>query len=106
MSDLETFYANPRVTPPTLLEDNDYRKFYSDCMCRVCQRKTVAGEGDVKSVFEDYNIIVPSKTRRLRRHMYLLCPSEIPAFVFKSRAWRKFCCCDKVYLLSRGMPRY
>lgn len=92
MADIETFYAHTQANRPKLLGDNDCRKFYSDCTCSVCQKKRVAGEGDVQSIFDKYIRIVPSETYKLSRHMYLLCPSEIPAFIFKWRVWRKFCC--------------
>lgn len=92
MSDLETFYATNQANPPTLLEDNDCRKFYSDCTCSVCQERAVAGKGDVKSVFKDYNNIVPREIDQLSRHMYLLCPSQILAYVFKLRSWCRSCC--------------
>ncbi|KAI7779314.1 Protein MSP1 [Diaporthe eres] len=88
MADLETFYATTNTRRPTLLQDSDCRKFYSDCTCRICQEKTAAGEGEVKSIFDDYNSILPSEASDLSRHMYLLCPRELPAFVFKWRTWQ------------------
>lgn len=90
MADLETYYATTGARRPYLLtEDRDTRKFYSDCTCRICQKKTAAGEGDITSIFDGYSNIVPSNANDLSRHMYLLCPSELPAFVFKWRIWRK-----------------
>ncbi|KAK7710327.1 hypothetical protein SLS64_005912 [Diaporthe eres] len=68
-----------------------FRNLHSEwkAMVVICQRKTAAGEGDVESIFEDYNSIVPSETNELTRHMYLLCPCELPAFVFKWRVWQQ-----------------
>lgn len=99
MSDLETFYANKHITPPTLPADNDCRRYCSDCTCWVCQNQTIAGEAHVKSEFDAYNKISPRTVKYLSRHMYLLCPSHIPAYNFKSRVWRKFCF-DRVDLFS------
>ena len=92
IADLETYYATTNARRPILLEESDCRKYYSDCTCRICQEKTAAGEGDVKSIFDDYNDIVPSEANDLTRHMYLLCPRQLPAFVFKWRSWRKLRC--------------
>lgn len=99
MADLETYYATTNARRPNLLPRSDCRKFNSDCVCIICQKNTAAGEGDVESIFDDFNEIVPSKVNDLSRHMYLLCPSQIPAFIFKWRIWRKFCC-HRVHLLS------
>jgi hypothetical protein len=99
MADLETYYATTNARRPILLEESDCRKYYSDCTCRICQEKTAAGEGDVKSIFDDYNFIVPSEANDLSRHMYLLCPRRLPAFVFKWRSWRKLRC-DAIHPLT------
>lgn len=92
MSDLETFYETTSFARPELLGESDCRKFYSDCACIVCQKRAVAGKGDFKATFDDYNRIVPSEKRELKPNMYLLCPSYLWAYVFKLRTWRRSCC--------------
>lgn len=88
MADLQAFFEEDGLRP-SLLEDTDCRKWSSDCICDVCQKRALGGPRKVKSPFDDYNSIVPSGRETLTPHMYLLCPSSMYGFVFKLRTWRK-----------------
>ena len=71
------------------LDDIGCRTFFTDCTCPVCEQRRVTGERKVLALFEDYNGLSPTETDELEVHQYLLCPFEMPAFVFKTRAWGK-----------------
>lgn len=96
MLDLEACYEGMHKQPgmhrqPNHMSDDDCRLWYSDCTCRVCQEKAAKGQRTTDSIFREYNSIVPRDGHELTRHMYLLCPSSIPAFVFKLRKWGESC---------------
>jgi hypothetical protein len=87
MVDLEGFYAGAgSLQRPDLLDNDDCRKWLSDCQCAVCRtRKKEPSE----PLFIDYNAITPIFWDELTPHQYLLCPFDIPAFVFRTRTWEK-----------------
>jgi hypothetical protein len=87
MVDLEGYYEGPLSTArPDQMKDDDCRNWLSDCQCAVCRsRKKAAGE----PLFMSYNNITPVQWDELTPHQYLLCPFEIPAFVFRTRTWGK-----------------
>ena len=88
MVDLEDYHGGS-TWKPDLIDDNDCRNWVSDCQCFVCKdRRKVAKEGRYH-LFADYGFITPIQRDELTRHQYLLCPFEIPAFVFRTRNWGK-----------------
>ncbi|KUI53387.1 Protein MSP1 [Cytospora mali] len=87
MTDMESYYAKYPPSRPSLLEDTDFRRWVSDCSCSVCKQRALHGGGNVASIFEDYTNKTHEEWEDLTRHMYLLCPGHIPAYVFKLRKW-------------------
>jgi hypothetical protein len=73
-----------------ILDDSiydDLRAWQSDCSCTVCKQTKTGSDKAMASLFENYVSIDPSKTETLTGHQYMLCPVEIPAFVFRTRVW-------------------
>lgn len=92
MVDQESYYSRQPDRAPDLMGDIDCKRWSSDCACDTCGRGASYGRRSVATAFEDYQHILSSTGNRkeLTRHMYLLCPKKIPAFVFKLRRWGKF----------------
>lgn len=69
----------------------DLRDFIPDCRCRVCNG-TERTKAEKTSIFENYTEKSRVDTEELWDHIYLLCPTEISVFVFKTRTWGRTCC--------------
>ncbi|KAL4894971.1 hypothetical protein BDV59DRAFT_174221 [Aspergillus ambiguus] len=87
VSDIASFYAQFPDSKPRLMDSSDDRKWSTDCECSVCKQRAQETQRKVKGRFEDYNDIALQSTKTLTPHGYLLCPTEIPAYVFKTRTW-------------------
>lgn len=85
MTDMQEYYANIS-TKPNFLDDSDLRKWVSDCICDVC-RKSIKLETEMDFILAEYCKTTRIVSPELSDHRYLLCPYEIPAFVFKTRTW-------------------
>lgn len=90
MSDLKTFYASA-TSPPDLMDDRDLRNWVSDCSCASCTRSISTAHNREKkaSRFHDYNYITIEAWDELTPHQYLLCPTTLKVFVFRTRSWGK-----------------
>ncbi|ROW06834.1 hypothetical protein VMCG_04098 [Cytospora schulzeri] len=88
MADVASYYAKRPSWRPALMDDTDFRRWSSDCTCGVCEKRALQGGRSVASIFEEYDCITLEDRDELTRHMYLLCPKHIPAFVFKMRRWQ------------------
>ncbi|KAK8075519.1 ATPase [Apiospora hydei] len=74
------------------LSASDLRKGGWRCSCDVCASTQSDGnEGNFNALFEDYHNIVCQvwEAGLLTAHKYLLRPSELLVFVFKTRAWER-----------------
>lgn len=85
MSDIEAYYTEDERRPE-LMDDSDLRDWHSDCLCLVCRRKGVGGK-NITPLFGDYGDSTLHKDESLLDHQYMLCPVQIPAFVFRTRVW-------------------
>jgi len=87
MVDMEGYFEDPSVVErPLFLDNTDCRNWLSDCRCAVCKARGKE-DRDTQPLFDEYNSISPSDYDDLTPHQYLLCPSQIPAFVFRTRTW-------------------
>lgn len=85
MVDMESSDSEKACLKP----NTDCRDFISDCVCRVCRKRHEIGDKKMLALFEDYCYISPTELDQLSNHQYLLCPYQIPAFIFKTREWGK-----------------
>jgi hypothetical protein len=89
MSDINAYYRENPELRPILMDADDLRQWQSDCACTVCTAQARDLELNKVAMFEDCDKIFPASTDELEDHQYLLCPTEIPVFCFKTRVWRK-----------------
>lgn len=87
MTDMQQYYTDNSREKPSFLDGSDLRKWISDCTCGVCRKTSVKLETGTQSLVEQYRMTTRVSNPRLTDHHYLLCPFEIPAFVFKTRTW-------------------
>lgn len=88
MTDMKQYYTHESHLKPQFISDSDQRNWISDCTCSVCKRGKRTTPQLTK---EDWsNFYVMSATSELSSTEYLLCPSEIPAFIFRTRTWGKY----------------
>ncbi|KAK7994263.1 P-loop containing nucleoside triphosphate hydrolase protein [Apiospora marii] len=90
MADAKTAVS---IEPPLgIMADRDLRKGGWRCFCAVCQSTQADGsEKGFQALFEDYHKIGSQSWEQglLTDHKYLLCPSELMVFVFKTRTWEQ-----------------
>ena len=86
MADLVSYYTENVDEKPTHIGRSDIRNWVSDCTCLVCKEKEPATK---VALFNLYDTITLESRRTLTPHEYLLCPAEIPAYVFRTRTWGK-----------------
>ena len=84
MTDLVSYFTQNQYSKPELLDMSDLRNWISDCTCAVCGSRP---KNSVSSLFEEYNQMTVEDMGELTPHMYLLCPIEIEAYVFRTRTW-------------------
>lgn len=87
MTDMQEHYAADYDSRPRVLDSSDLRRWTTDCNCAVCKQRSINLETGMRSIFEDYQSATPVDDPELSDHEYLLCPSQVPAFVFKTRTW-------------------
>ncbi|KAF9891838.1 hypothetical protein FE257_003323 [Aspergillus nanangensis] len=96
MADLVSYYTHTLSPKPILMDISDCRNWSSDCECSICKGKRAGQQRNLESRFEDYNLLTLESNDKdlkleadceLTPHQYLLCPAEIPAYVFKTRTW-------------------
>ncbi|KAK1831670.1 hypothetical protein QBC39DRAFT_350605 [Podospora conica] len=88
MVDIKGYFEEQQGSRPETMGKEDCRPSDADGSCAFCKerkQKGHVGKTGVMALFEDYNNIYPDE--ELTNHQYLLCPAEIEAFVFKTRAW-------------------
>lgn len=87
MTDMQQYYADNHTSKPQFTDVSDLRRWTTDCTCAVCKVRSVDLVAAARSNFEDYQTATRVDNPELTDHKYLLCPFEIPAFVFKTRSW-------------------
>lgn len=87
MTDVQQYYAAFFPSKPAFLDTSDLRRWTTDCTCAICKQRSINLETGARSIFEDYTLITRVGSQKLTDHEYLLCPFEVPAFVFKTRTW-------------------
>ncbi|KAK4167749.1 ATPase [Cladorrhinum sp. PSN259] len=93
MLDLKGYYTNAEgLQPPRLMDISDCRPTLADGTCAFCKDKAKGdaketGEKRTVALFSDYRDIDIDDHDSLSDFQYLLCPVEIPGFVFKTRKW-------------------
>lgn len=90
MTDMQQYYKAGTAPKPDFLDNSDIRRWRKDCTYAACKRRTMnLQEARTEFMFEGYYHITHIIAPELGTHQYLLCPFEIPAFVFKTRSWGK-----------------
>lgn len=94
MVDQKSWHADG-FPPPRLLDNSDCRPTAADGTCAFCKTRKKTSDGEskhgIQPLFDGYNQISPEDEEEdeLYSHVYLLCPVEMRAFVFKTRRWGK-----------------
>ncbi|KAM7202928.1 hypothetical protein V8F20_004175 [Naviculisporaceae sp. PSN 640] len=103
MVDQKTWHADGNP-PLRLLDSSDCRPTAADGTCAFCRSRKKNSDGEsklgVQPLFEDYNKLVPEDEDDLYSHIYLLCPVEMKAFVFKTRNW------ETVHVQNFSEPKF
>lgn len=87
MTDMKQYYTDETHRKPAFLDRSDFRNWTSDCTCSACKQ----GKRIPRSTRNDWSTFDTLEAKsNLDPAEYLLCPSEIPAFVFRTRTWREF----------------
>ncbi|KAF4954068.1 hypothetical protein FSARC_12235 [Fusarium sarcochroum] len=86
MVDCEAYLERYSFNKPNLMGYGDLRLGSSDCTCGVCKIRHATGQ-DVSALFDDYDQIRIDTGIELTWHQKFLCPTTIPAFVFRTRTW-------------------
>jgi len=92
MVDMDAYYeAFPGKRPGIMSSTSDARTWVSDCMCPVCNQKREEDK-QVKqtTLFEDFEGLPPKTLDELNDDQYLVLPSKIHAYVFRTRTWGKW----------------
>ncbi|OIW32701.1 P-loop containing nucleoside triphosphate hydrolase protein [Coniochaeta ligniaria NRRL 30616] len=101
MTDMMSYYELPQKKQPMYMNTDDLRDFISDCRCQGCEifdkrypkaKKT--------SKFQDYTWNNRSARPILDDNKYLLCPYQLPVFVFGTRTW------EMVHIKNLSAPRF
>lgn len=88
MTDMQQYHSEPQSSRPVFLDNSDLRSWTTDCTCVVCKQRSINLDTEAESMFENFNgLTTPVNDPQLSDHEYLLCPFEMPAFVFKTRKW-------------------
>lgn len=84
MTDVKQSYTDSPYRKPDFMDRMDLSAWTSDCTCPACKQ----GKGTTRRTRDDWSTFeMMSDQSKLGPAEYLLCPSEIPAFVFRTRAW-------------------
>lgn len=84
MTDVKQFYADRPRRNPEFLDRTDLGVWTSDCTCHACKQ----GKGTTRRARDDWSTFrLMSDKSELGPAEFLLCSGEIPAYVFRTRAW-------------------
>ncbi|KAL1605010.1 hypothetical protein SLS60_004553 [Paraconiothyrium brasiliense] len=70
-----------------MASSSDKRTWVSDCTCSVCAHNRDMAADKKTTVFEDYDSLPPKTRDELDAEQYLLLPSHVYAYVFRTRTW-------------------
>lgn len=87
MADLKKYLTLYSDRSPVVGTALDSRRWTTDCVCPVCLKRRNDSKSEIVEPFSDYDFTTLEHTDELTPHEYLLCPFEIPVFVFKTRSW-------------------
>lgn len=88
MTDMKEYYTKEPLSKPAFIDRSDLRNWKSDCICSCCKQGNGTSPRLDKKDWSSFQIM--SAKSKLTDALYLLCPSEIPAFVFRTRIWGEF----------------
>lgn len=84
MTDMKQFYTESPHRKPKFIDRMDLQVWTSDCTCPVCKQ----GKGTTRRDWDDWSTFeMMSDQSKPGPAEYFLCPREIPAFFFRTRAW-------------------
>lgn len=84
MTDVKQFYTDSPHRNLKFMDRTDLGVWTSDCTCHACKQ----GKGTTRRTRDDWSTFILMSTQsELDPADYLLCPGEIQAFVFRTRAW-------------------
>ena len=89
MSDMTMYYQDSGFREEFPFLFDDIREWQSDCTCAVCREKSADETTKFVPLFQGYDEPIIPDDQPLTNHKYMLLPSAIPAFVFKTRVWGK-----------------
>ncbi|KAL0939826.1 P-loop containing nucleoside triphosphate hydrolase (ATPase) [Colletotrichum truncatum] len=99
MVDMKSYHAYCPGDVPSTIGEEDIRNWTSECTCDVCQRKHNGNHSKAKApLFIDVGGV--SKDGRISNHEYLLFPSKVVAYVFRTRSW------EDVHLRNLFEPQF
>ncbi|KAM0563591.1 hypothetical protein ACHAPJ_001315 [Fusarium lateritium] len=99
MVDVEAYLERFTYSKPDIMGTKDLRLGSSDCTCEVCKSRHATGQ-DVMYLYDNYRSISVKKNNELTWHQMFLCPTIIPAFVFRTRTW------EKLHVHSFSEPKF
>lgn len=92
MVDMDAYFeAFPDARPATISSSADSRIWVSDCPCPVCTNRRDAASGRKTTPFERFVELPPKTRNELQDDQYLLLPSHVYAYVFRTRTWGMNC---------------
>ncbi|KAL1847379.1 hypothetical protein Daus18300_013964 [Diaporthe australafricana] len=86
MTDMKAYYTQHFQRKPDFLEASDFRRRSSDCHCSACKRGTMTPR-PTRNDWSSFYTTTVEEEPELFDYDFLLFPSEIPAFVFRTRTW-------------------
>lgn len=111
MVDVKDHLNESSVNIPSIMGRSDIRPHAADGNCLFCKDLEHQGPDDnsqkrMMALFENYNVIGLNDTywqkfmKGVEHHIYLLCPTEVNVFVFKTRQW------EPVHVKDLSDPEY
>lgn len=97
MVDMDAYFeAYPGRRPVIMANNSDSRTWVSDCTCSVCshnrdKEKEREKEKEKNSSLRNFESLPPKTVDELDDEQYLLLPSYVDAYVFRTRTWGKHC---------------
>lgn len=90
MVDMDAYFEDFRETRPLVLSsDSDSRTWISDCTCSVCNRRRDQSKENKSAIFSDFDGLSPKTIEELSDQHYFLLPSNLYAYVFRTRTWER-----------------
>ncbi|KAF4536434.1 ATPAse [Lasiodiplodia theobromae] len=87
MADLKQYFTLHDDNIPRIRTALDTQIWTTDCICSVCLERRKDSNNEMMAPFKHYDLTTLETRDELTRHEYLLCPFEMPVFVFKTRSW-------------------